>query len=109
MNQRIAKVESLVQQVVARAVPELYPEAAAQLTVTRVDVSPDLHNATVWFGMLGEPAQQEVMLTGLQQRQGEIQERLAGTMATKYVPRLHFRQDTGGEYAANIERILKDL
>lgn len=109
MSQRTAKVESLIQQVVATAVIELFGPEAVNITVTRVDAAPDLRNATVWFGLLGDDAAQTATMTALQRQCSEIQAALADRMTTKFVPHLHFRQDTGGEYAAEIDRLLKDL
>jgi ribosome-binding factor A len=34
---------------------------------------------------------------------------LGRKMVTKFVPHLHFRRDTGGAYAAEIDRLLKHL
>lgn len=109
MSQRVAKVESLIQQVVATAVLEALGPDSARVTVTRVDAAPDLRNATVWFGLLGTDDEQARLMAALQARHGEIQAELAGHMAIKFVPHLHFRHDTGGEYAAEIERVLKGL
>jgi ribosome-binding factor A len=110
MSQRVAKVESLIQQVAATAITELLgPNDGARVTVTRVDAAPDLRNATVWVGLLGTEPQQEKLMEALAGYQGEVQAVLAGRMMTKFVPRLHFKRDTGGAYAAEIDRLLKDL
>ncbi len=109
MSQRVAKVESLIQQVVALAVTEQFGPAAARITVTRVDAAPDLRNATVWFGLLGAESEQEQTMEDLNRYHSEFQSALAKKMVTKFVPHLHFRADTGGAYAAEIDRLLKDL
>ncbi len=109
MNQRVAKVESLIQQVVATSIVELLGPDAARITVTRVDAAPDLRNATVWIGLLGTDAEQAAAMGQLVGAQGDVQDALAARMQTKFVPRLHFKQDTGGEYAAEIDRLLKGL
>jgi len=109
MSQRVAKMESLIQQVVAPAVMELMGPGAARVTVTRVDAAADLRNATVWFGLLGSAAEQDALMEQLLALHGEIQAALAARLTIKFVPRLHFKRDTGGEYAAEIERLLKDL
>lgn len=110
MSQRIAKVESLVQQVVASSLPELLETEAARVTITGVDVSPDLRNATVWVGMLvdDEAAQQE-LFAKVESARAEVQRRLAGTITTKFVPKLFFKLDTGGKYAEYITRLLNNL
>jgi ribosome-binding factor A len=109
MSQRVAKVESLIQQVVAMAIIQELGQAAAKITVTRVDASPDLRNASVWVGLLGSDKDQDALMAKLVDRRGEIQAALGRHLVTKFVPHLHFRRDTGGAYAAEIDRLLKQL
>jgi ribosome-binding factor A len=109
MSQRVAKVESIIQQVVATMLSELLERDAAAVTVTRVDAAPDLRNATVWIGLLGNMDQQNRLWEQVEANRQEIQEALGNKMATKFVPRLHFKRDTGGEYAAEIDRLLRQI
>ena len=109
MSQRVEKVESLIQRVVAKALVSLLERDAAKVTVTRVDAAPDLRNATVWIGLLGSGKQQDALWTLIEQGRGELQAELGGHMTTKFVPRLSFKRDTGGEYAAEIDRLLRQL
>lgn len=108
MSRRTEKAGSLVQHTVAGQLAELLP--AGQVTVTGVDVSPDLRTATVWFGILARDSEQAnkffVQIEGLRPA---IQQELAKTMTTKFVPKLIFKRDTGGEYAERIAGILNNL
>jgi ribosome-binding factor A len=109
MTQRVAKIESLIQQVVAPALVELLDSDAASATVTRVDAAPDLRNATVWIGLLGNARAQDKLWARLEGIQGQLQAVVGAKMTTKFVPRLHMARDTGGEYAAEIDRLLRGL
>jgi ribosome-binding factor A len=109
MSQRVAKVESVIRELVAPALMEILERDSTKLTVTRVDVAPDMHNATVWIGMLGNEAEQERLWKRVTWARIEIQDRLGKVMTMKYVPQLHFKRDTGGAYAEEIERLLKGL
>jgi ribosome-binding factor A len=109
MSQRVAKVESLVQHVVAAALSDLLEKDAAAVTVTRVDASPDLRNATVWIGLLGAASMQDKLWGRIEGLSGGLQASLSGKFTMKFVPRLHFKRDTGGEYAAEIDRLLRGL
>ena len=109
MSQRVAKVESLIQQVVATALIQVLDSDAAGVTVTRVDAAPDLRTATVWIGLLGDHARQDVLWAHIERERHELQDALAAHMTTKFVPRLHFKRDTGGEYAAEIDRLLRKI
>lgn len=107
--QRVAKVESVILQVVAEQIRETLEGDAARVTVTRVDAAPDLRSAIVWIGLLGTDAEIAKLWERAQGIRGELQRALAATLATKYVPQLHLRQDTGGAYAAEIDRLLQDI
>ena len=109
MSQRAAKIESLIQQVVAAELSALLERDAAAVTVTRVDSAADMRNATIWIGLLGHPAVQEKLWTRIEGAQGILQSTLSSKLTTKFVPRLHLRRDTGGEYAAKIDKLLRDL
>jgi ribosome-binding factor A len=108
MSQRTRKVASLVQQVVASSlVQEL---ARPEVTVTGVDVSPDLRQATVWVGIIApNPKSQQDLLKQIESVKGEVQAAVAHEMTTKFVPRLHFKLDTGGDYAEHISKLIREL
>jgi ribosome-binding factor A len=107
MSQRTDKVASIVQQTVARLLPEVLHDNIAQVSVTGVDVSPDLRHATVWIDVLGED-KDPVMATVLAARP-RLQQELGQVLATKYVPRLNLRLDTGGDYAEHISELMRGL
>ena len=111
MSQRVQKVESLIQQVVAKHLPVLIGHDAARVTVTAVDAAPDLRNATVWLGILGDKRDPDgaKLLAAVLVEQTPLQTVVAKTLTMKYAPRLHFKADTGGAYADQINRALKDL
>ena len=109
MSQRSAKMESLIQQSVATALANLLDRDAAMVTVTRVDAPADMRNATVWIGLLGQPEAAAKLWTRIEGAQGILQADLSGKLTTKFVPKLHLKRDTGGEYAAQIDRLLRGL
>ncbi|HVQ43467.1 MAG TPA: ribosome-binding factor A [Candidatus Saccharimonadia bacterium] len=109
MSQRVAKIESLIQQVVAPELVNALDRDAAAATVTRVDAAPDMRNATVWIGLLGDEAAQDALWVRIERVQSQLQAAVGKRLTTKFVPRLHLERDTGGEYAAKIDRLLRGL
>jgi ribosome-binding factor A len=105
--QRVAKVESVIQHATAQSIRDVLEGDAARVTVTRVDCAPDMRSAIVWIGLLGTDSQIEVLWERLVGARHRLQHDLAGKMTTKFVPQLHLRQDTGGAYAAEIDRLLR--
>lgn len=77
------------------------------LTVTDVDVSPDLRQAKVYVSLIGaEP--HAALLEELADRAGELRHHLARVMTTRVVPRLVFRYDETTERAARLDRLMHD-
>jgi ribosome-binding factor A len=109
MSRRTEKIDSLIQQVVAKALVEHGSRETVGVTVTKVVVTPDLRQATVWVGVLGDEQQQKVAYAAAQGILPEAQAELAAKLTTKFTPRLHLRHDTSGAYAQHIDEILRDL
>ncbi|HSX48412.1 MAG TPA: ribosome-binding factor A [Candidatus Nanoarchaeia archaeon] len=105
MSQRIAKVESLVRQTVAPLLVELMGKEGALVTVTAVDVSPDLRHSSVWVGSVNDD---EAVFERVLEQRPELQRQLASVMTTKFVPKISLRHDAGGRYADHINRLLHD-
>lgn len=109
MSQRSAKMESLIQQTVASALKNLLDRDSAAVTVTRVDAPADMRNATVWIGLLGSAGVTDKLWLRIEGAQRILQSNLSTKLTTKFVPRLHLKRDTGGEYAAQIDKLLRGL
>jgi ribosome-binding factor A len=108
-SQRVAKVESLVQQAVAAELAKILERDGAAVTVTRVDAAPDLRNATVWIGILGNAREQDRLWARIEGVLGVMQAAVGAKFRMKYAPRLTVKRDTGGAYAAEIDRLLRGL
>lgn len=68
--------------------------AQAMLTVTRVKVSPDLKNATVFVAPLNQQAgEDKVLKEALKSASGHMKKYIQRSMVMKYMPRLMFQLD----------------
>jgi ribosome-binding factor A len=108
MSERQRKVESLIHQLVAAEFTQL-PDAA-RLTVTKVQVAPDLRNATIWIGVLADTETVAAHLFGVAaDYRPALQAAVARGLTTKFVPRLTLERDSGGEYAQHITKLIRGL
>jgi ribosome-binding factor A len=108
MSERTRKVESLIHRSVAAELTQL-PEAA-RLTVTGVQVAPDLRNATVRIGILADnEAAAKQLFADILPHRGVLQEAVARQLATKFVPRITLEHDLGGRYAQHITELIRGL
>jgi ribosome-binding factor A len=79
------------------------------ITITGVEVSPDLQMARVYFSRFGNPDEIRRGQEGLQSAAGFIKRELGQRMKLRRVPDLEFIHDTSFEYGDRIESLLKDL
>ena len=80
--------------------------AEANVTVTQVQVSPDLKNATVFVIPLGGVKMDETV-AALNRAAGYLRGQLGRAVALRFTPRLEFAPDRSFENADRIERILQ--
>ena len=78
------------------------------ITVTEVNVSPDLKNAKVYVMPLGGENKFEV-LDSLSKVNGRIKKLISNNINLRQIPKLQFRIDETFEYARNIENILQKI
>lgn len=70
------------------------PRIQGLVTVTEVEVSPDLRQATVFLSVLGvDEAAGKLTLTAIQHAAGVFQNCLGRAMTCRFVPHLRFEQD----------------
>ena len=78
------------------------------ITVTEVNVSPDLKNAKVYIMPLGGENKSDV-LNSLNKANGRIKKLISNNINLRQIPKLQFRIDQTFEYAKNIENILQKI
>ena len=78
------------------------------ITITEVNVSPDLKNAKVYIMPLGGENKFEV-LDSLNKSNGRIKKLISSNINLRQVPKLQFKIDETFEYAKNIENILQKI
>ena len=77
------------------------------VSVTSVDVTPDLKFAKVYFSAItGDPKE---IKKGLVSAQGFIRKRIAETLNLRITPELAFEHDDSIEYGSHINSLLKQI
>ncbi len=77
------------------------------VTVTAVEVSPDMRQAKIHVSVMGDDTRQQLSLRGLQNAAGFLQSKVAKRIDTRYTPRLTFMLDLGVKRSLEISRILQ--
>ncbi len=79
------------------------------VTITDVELTNDLLQATVYISVLGHEAEKNRTLEGLQKATGFIRSEIGKRIRLRKVPEITFALDEAQEYGNRIEMILKKL
>lgn len=79
------------------------------VTVTFVEVSPDMRQAKVHVSVMGDDTKQRLCLRGLQSSAGYLQQKIGNRIDTRYTPRLQFEIDKGLQNSMRVTRILEEV
>jgi ribosome-binding factor A len=109
-SRRVAKVaEALREQVSTSILFELKDPRVKYVTVTRVEVSPDLRHAKVHVSVMGDEKTQRLTLHGLDSARGFLQSRIADGLQLRYTPILQFQLDQGVKRSIEASRLLREV
>ena len=101
---RTARVNHVVQEVVADELERIDDDRLELLTVTGVKVEPDLRHAVVWLSSLPEGVEE-----ALSQHRVRLQAAIGRQMRLKRTPELTFRPDPAVASGQRVEDILRGL
>ena len=79
------------------------------LTVTRLDVTPDLDVAKVHISVMGRKDGPEGAVAALNKASGHVRTEISRRMHIRKAPRFALCKDDGAAYAAHINELLRDL
>ncbi len=79
------------------------------VTVSDVDITPDLKQAHVFVSAIGNDRQQREAIELLEQNRVMLQHELSKRVVIKYTPHLNFRLDGSIERGARVINIMEEL
>ena len=109
-TRRLLKAAEAVREVVSMAILTQVRDPRVQdVTVTGVEMAPDMRSAKVTVSIMGSPAKQELALRGLSNSAGFLQAKIAERIDTRYIPKLRFEMDQGVKHSLEIARVLDEV
>jgi ribosome-binding factor A len=106
-SDRLRRVDEAVRQVLSDALTtDLKDPRVGFVTVTDVKTSPDLRHARVFVSVLGDEAQRQATLEGLESAHGFLQRRVAAELRLKHTPTLAFEYDATTERAMRLSELI---
>jgi len=79
------------------------------VTVTGVDLSPDLRHAKIYVSAMGTDRQKKESLAALEHAAGWIRHELGQRVRMKFLPEIVFRTDSSLDYGERIDRLLEEI
>ena len=79
------------------------------VSITRVELSPDLKYARMYISVMGDEDERASAMVALNNASGFIRRQLAPRLRMRVIPDVSFRLDRSMEHAENVARILRDL
>lgn len=107
MSERTAKIEGLIK---ASAATFILHEANTDpmITVTRVDISPDLRRAIIFFTTIPEEKQNDALIF-LKRTAGEFRQHLKKSASLKRIPHIEFMLDAGERHRQHIDDVMREI
>ena len=85
------------------------PQLASLITITEVDVSPDIQRAKVFVSVLAEEEEAEATLKRLRHAARFFRRELADRLNLRHTPQLDFELDTSIARGARVLQLLRDI
>ena len=110
MSRRTEQIAEAIKEEVSKEIQqELKDPRLGFVTVTRVEVSPDLKYARIFFSVLGDDNAKAESLKVLKRASSYLRRELSHKLTIRYTPELHFVFDEAMEHGDKIQRLLMQL
>jgi len=108
VNIRQQKIEAQIRRIVGSVLQRDLsdPRVAGLISVTHVELTPDLREARIYVSVLSDRPESTVM-QGLVSSQKFVQQRVAKGLAMKFAPRVTFRLDSALKNQNKVLKMLK--
>ena len=109
-SRRVLKAAEAIREVVGMTIlTDLRDPRVENVTVTRVEVSPDMRNAKVHVSVMGSEVKQKLAIQGLESSAGYLQSKIGDRIDTRYTPKLVFKLDDGVKKSIAIAKMLAEV
>jgi ribosome-binding factor A len=108
-NQRLRRMADVIQRELSALLRvEVKDPRIGLITITDVDVSPDLAHAKVYYTTMAEGEARVHTREGLKRAAGFLRSELGHRMSTHVVPELRFQFDDSVERGAHLSRLIDE-
>jgi ribosome-binding factor A len=107
MSERQGRIGTLIQECVARFVQH---EANTNplITITRVDISPDLKRALIFFTTIPDGKEHDALIF-LKRSATDLRQYMKENAKLKRIPHLEFMLDAGERHRQHIDEVMREI
>ena|SRR5919109_2856558 len=109
MTDRMRRVNEALREVLSEEIGTLKDPRIGFVTVTGVETSPDLRQATVYVSVLGSERKRRSSLAGLNSSHGFLQAAVNRELHLKRTPQLSFEYDPTIERGVRLSKLIDEL
>ncbi len=106
---RATRLAEVIRSEVSEIIRTLNDPRIGFVSVTDVEVSPDLRHARIFVSVLGDDAAKRRTMEGLEHATGHVRSLLGPRLGIRLVPEIAFRLDPSIERGARISALLREL
>ena len=85
------------------------PRVSGFVTITRVEVTPDLRLAKIYYSVMGDDKKKKLVSQGFESAKKFIRKHIADELKLRYTPEVSIRVDKAVEYNDRIDEILDQI
>ena len=110
MTQRTERIDELLRQEIGQALErEVTDPGIGFVTVTKVETTPDLSHARVWFSVIGSEQQRKETLAALRRAMPYVRHGLGSKIRLRRIPEFDVRLDDSVERGTRVLQIINEL
>lgn len=111
MSIRTERLSAVIQRDLGQIVQKNYQNSGAIITITHVDVTPDLMIAKVYISVYAPGKDEEAIFANLEEHKVNIRKELADKIRhqVRRIPELIFNRDESAEYANKMENLFSKI
>jgi ribosome-binding factor A len=107
---RVDKVSEAIRQEASVIIhDQLKDPRVGFVTITKVEMTPDLRSAKIYFSVLGNDQDHRRTKEALDSASGFIRRLIVERINLKFAPEIFFREDRSSEYSVRIEEVLNEI
>lgn len=109
MSQRLVRVGELMKREISDILRTRYQQESVSITITDVDVAPNLRRASVFYAVVGDDDARQRAHKLLKNNSKEIRRLMGIRITLKYLPELTFVFDKGMAHGTHINLLIDEL